>query len=105
MLPTCAKQDATTSASDAEAPKQHHHHYRIPSGWEVPHSDGDGTVVVGGYDHPLFLFNCDPEDVWTTADARSRLRRSSGAMHAFLLAYQQLGVHLPLIIILPSCWS
>jgi len=48
-----------------------------------------GTVVLSGPDHPLFLFNCDPEDVW------HRDLRTSGAMKSFLHAYQQLGVLLP----------
>jgi hypothetical protein len=46
-----------------------------------------GTAVLNGPDHPLFLFNCDPEDVWD----RGGLRKSSG-MKSFLHAYQQLGV-------------
>jgi len=44
-------------------------------------------------DHPLFLFNCEPEDVW-----KNNLR-SSGAMKHFLVHYQHLGVPKAILVL------
>lgn len=57
--------------------------------WSLVHGEvarEDGTAVVGGPDHPLFLLNCDPEEVL------GRDIRKSGGMRSFLHAYQQVGV-------------